>query len=131
MANARRPKRTGRRRAEYVIMQATDSATVAEKEAESTVDTVSQTKDGKTQIIVNGDGESVAQVEEEFDAKKLKKEEYKIMEEKDMKDINTDLKLNTGDDEIVETIVKTAKTGMGIAGQFINDKAIVDSVTTR
>ena len=39
--------------------------------------------------------------------------------------------MNTGDDEIVETILKTAKTGMGFAGQFVNDKAIVDSVTTR
>ena len=53
------------------------------------------------------------------------------MEERDKKVIDQQLKLNTGDDEIVETIVKTAKTGMGFAGQFVNDKAIVDSVTTR
>lgn len=68
---------------------------------------------------------------EVFDATKLKKEEYTIMKETDRNDIDQKLKLNTGDDEIVETIVKTAKTGMGFAGQFVNDKAIVDSISTR
>ena len=58
---------------------------------------------------------------EVFDASKLKKEEYTVREEVDANSIDKKLKLNTGDDEIVETLVKTAKTGMGFAGAFVND----------
>ena len=58
---------------------------------------------------------------EVFDASKLKKEEYTVREEVDADSIDKKLKLNTGDDEIVETLVKTAKTGMGFAGAFVND----------
>lgn len=83
MANAKRPKRTGRRRAEFVIMQATDS-NVAEKEVPSE-DAAPESED-KTTIIV--DGSEPAEKEEIFDATKLKKEEYKVMEERDKKDID-------------------------------------------
>ena len=51
----------------------------------------------------------------------MKKEEYILREEVSVEDLDKTLKLNTGDDEIVETIVKTAKTGMGFAGNFVND----------
>lgn len=37
------------------------------------------------------------------------------------KQIDASLKIGTGDDELVDQIVKTAKTGMGVVGTFIPD----------
>ena len=40
-------------------------------------------------------------------------------------EVNPDLKLGTGDDELVETFVKTTKRTLGVAGNFINDDVII------
>lgn len=44
------------------------------------------------------------------------------------KELDPSLKIGTGDDELVEKIVKTAKTGMGVVGAFIPDQAVSDAV---
>ena len=42
--------------------------------------------------------------------------------------IDPSLKIGTGDDEMVEKIVQTAKTSMGVMGTFIPDQAVSDAV---
>lgn len=42
--------------------------------------------------------------------------------------VDPSLKLGTGDDELVETIVKTAKVSIGGIGALINDDVIVGAV---
>lgn len=54
----------------------------------------------------------------DFKADKLKREEYTEMIDSDKK-IDESLKLGAADDELVDTIVQTAKSGMGVAGSFI------------
>lgn len=44
------------------------------------------------------------------------------------KQIDASLKIGTGDDELVDQIVKTAKTGMGVVGTFIPDQAVSNAV---
>lgn len=48
----------------------------------------------------------------------MKREEYTEMIDSDKK-IDESLKLGAADDELVDTIVQTAKSGMGVAGSFI------------
>ena len=52
----------------------------------------------------------------------LRREEY--FETSDHVKVDKRLGLGTGDDEIVEKIVGAAKSGAGIAGMFINEKAV-------
>lgn len=62
-------------------------------------------------------------------AAKLKKDDYASMKELDVnKVIDPTLKIGTGDDEMVEKIVKTAKTSMGVMGTFIPDQAVSNAV---
>jgi hypothetical protein len=44
------------------------------------------------------------------------------------KELDPSLMIGTGDDELVEKIVKTAKTGMGVVGAFIPDQVVTDAV---
>jgi hypothetical protein len=60
---------------------------------------------------------------------KLKKDDYEAMRVMDStKELDPSLKIGTGDDELVEKIVKTAKTGMGVVGTFIPDEAVSKAV---
>lgn len=62
-------------------------------------------------------------------AAKLRKDDYDSMREIDAnKVIDPSLKIGTGDDEMVEKIVKTAKTSMGVMGTFIPDQAVSNAV---
>lgn len=47
------------------------------------------------------------------------------MDDKDF-EVDQRLGLGTGDDELVENIVKQAKGGMGIGGMFIDEKALAN-----
>ena len=56
---------------------------------------------------------------------KLKEETYDEMDKFDStKKIDPSLKLGTGDDELVDTIVKTAKVSMGGIGALIDDDVV-------
>jgi len=44
------------------------------------------------------------------------------------KELDPSLKIGTGDDELVDTIVKSAKAGMGVAGTFIPDQVVSNAV---
>ena len=62
-------------------------------------------------------------------APKLKEETYDEMDKFDStKTIDPSLKLGTGDDELVDTIVKTAKVSMGGIGALINDDLVTGAI---
>lgn len=64
-----------------------------------------------------------------YDTEKLKQENYESMTEMDSnKQLDPSLKIGTGDDELVDQIVKSAKTGMGVVGTFIPDQVVSDAV---
>ena len=56
----------------------------------------------------------------------LRREEY--FETNDNVKVDERLGLGTGDDEIVEKIVGAAKSSVGIAGVFINEKAVASQL---
>ena len=60
-------------------------------------------------------------------AAKLKKESYERQLDEN-KVIDPTLKIGTGDDEMVEKIVKTAKTSMGVMGTVIPDQMVSNAV---
>ena len=60
-------------------------------------------------------------------AAKLKKESYQRQLDEN-KVIDPSLKIGTGDDEMVEKIVKTAKTSMGVMGTVIPDQMVSNAV---
>lgn len=47
------------------------------------------------------------------------------------KKIDEKLNLGTGDDELVDNIVKTAKTSMGLAGSFVPDQVVTSQLKNR
>jgi hypothetical protein len=60
---------------------------------------------------------------------KLKEETYDEMDKFDStKTIDPSLKLGTGDDELVDTIVKTAKVSMGGIGALIDDDLVTKAM---
>lgn len=60
---------------------------------------------------------------------KLKEEIYDEMDKFDSsKKIDPSLKLGTGDDELVDTIVKTAKVSMGGIGALIDDDVVTKAM---
>lgn len=62
-------------------------------------------------------------------AAKLKNDDYEAMRKLDEnKVIDPSLKIGTGDDEMVEKIVKTAKTSMGVMGNVIPDQVVSNAV---
>ena len=93
--------------------------------------TTTETIEDGTEITVPDNVVITSVNDDDMDiASKLKKENFtKTIDP--TKEIDKKLKLGTGDDEIVETIVKTAKTGMGLAGVLVDDKAVVDSLKNK
>ena len=60
---------------------------------------------------------------------KLKEETYDEMDKFDKtKVVDPSLKLGTGDDELVDTIVKTAKVSMGGIGALIDDDVVSNAM---
>ena len=93
--------------------------------------TTTETIEDGTEITVPDNVVITSVNDDDMDiASKLKKENFtKTIDP--TKEIDKKLKLGTGDDEIVETIVKTAKTGMGLAGVLVDDKAVADSLKNK
>jgi hypothetical protein len=79
--------------------------------------------DGKLTMI---DPEDII---EKVETVQLKQENYEDMKVLDpTKQLDPSLKIGTGDDELVDQIVGAAKTGLGVVGTFIPDKAVSNAV---
>ena len=63
-------------------------------------------------MIVNREDDEIAA--------NLKQEEYTKTLDTTI-EIDKKLNLGTGDDELIENVVKTAKSGMGLVGAFVPD----------
>lgn len=114
MAAGRRPQRRFNR-ASVQMAASTVLEGGTEIEAPENVVIVTETEEPEYQVKYNTD--------------QLRQEEYTRTIDPARK-IDENLKLGTGDDELVETIVKTAKTGMGLAGAFVPDQVVTDTLKT-
>ena len=70
-------------------------------------------------MIVNREDDEIAA--------NLKQEEYTKTLDTTI-EIDKKLNLGTGDDELIENVVKTAKSGMGLVGAFVPDQVVTDTL---
>ena len=104
-------------------MSAVSNDTVVEQDIEiKNIDTTIIIGDNNVSIDENGD-----EIANQYDADKLRQEQYTETLDPQKK-IDERLKLGTSDDELVDQFVSTAKSGMGIAGNFIPDDAFKNSL---
>jgi hypothetical protein len=64
----------------------------------------------------------------QFNTQALKQENYTQTMDDSNFEVDAKLGLGTGDDELVENIVKSAKTSMGLGGMFIDEKTVANQL---